>query len=36
MPSDPHKHPHPARRGTASCVLCLIESACAEALGDSA
>jgi hypothetical protein len=30
------KHPHPAPCGTDSCVLCLIESACAEALGDSA
>jgi hypothetical protein len=30
------KHPHPAPCGTDPCVLCLIESACAEALGDSA
>jgi hypothetical protein len=30
------KHPHPAPCGTEPCVLCLIESACAEALGDSA
>jgi hypothetical protein len=30
------KPPHPAPCGTDSCVPCLIESVCAEALGDSA